>query len=182
MTKIIPTVGGSVLVYLNERTIRTKALDAGAEPCPALVTHVHSDRVINVAAFDRSGKPFALVALPLVQSEEEPPEGACFAGWMPFQVGQAKKTEAGFDELLGPILARLEALERWTGKGHPDPQAKALQVFDSMSGVVCVSPGLPATETKTYSDGTTATGPAPLPDQSPAQDAEPKAETPKRKK
>lgn len=51
------------------------------------------------------------------------------------------------------------------GVVNADPLAA---VFDPAGHALMTNP-VPATETKTYTDGSTATGPGPLPDQSPAQ-------------
>lgn len=83
---ITPTVGRVVWVF---RPYDTK--DA-TQPEAALVTYVWDDRLINVAGFDHDGKLFALTSLVLVQPDEPKPEGN-FAVWMPYQKGQAAKTE-----------------------------------------------------------------------------------------
>jgi hypothetical protein len=54
---------------------------------------VWSDTLINVGGFDHNGAPFAYTSLKLLQDDEEAPEYA-YAEWMPYQKGQAAKTEA----------------------------------------------------------------------------------------
>ncbi len=59
----------------------------------------------------------------------------------------------------------------WQGKDYPLSHEEEVKLADEVFGMI--EPGFPesphAIETKTYSDGTTATGPGPLPEQSPAQ-------------
>lgn len=79
---IKPTVGRVVL-------IRNRWGAAGNDqPECGLVTYVFSDRMINVAGFDRNGLPFAQTSLTLRQPEDAD-NGGVHAEWMPFQVGQA---------------------------------------------------------------------------------------------
>jgi hypothetical protein len=84
---IVPTVGRVVWVHRPHDSIDVK------QPEVALVTYVHDDRLINVAGWNANGTPFTLTSLTLVQPDEPKPEGN-FAAWMPFQKGQAAKTEA----------------------------------------------------------------------------------------
>ncbi len=83
---IKPTVGRVVWV------IRPFETDDITQPEAGIVTRVFSDHCINVAGFDHNGAPFRLTSLRLVQDDEPKPEGN-FACWMPYQKGQAAKTE-----------------------------------------------------------------------------------------
>ena len=52
--------------------------------------------MVNLAAFDQNGVPFAATSVTLIQEEDDTyPAYGNFAQWMPYQVGQAKKHEAG---------------------------------------------------------------------------------------
>lgn len=85
MPKIIPTVGRVVWLY-----------DAGeAEPKPiaAIIAHVWTDSMINVAAFDRDGRAFTRTSVRLLQDGEQPAGESYYCRWMPYQIGQAAKTE-----------------------------------------------------------------------------------------
>lgn len=84
---ITPTIGRVVWVIRPTDTLDIKQPEVG------LVTYVHNDHCINVAGFNSNGTPFALTSLWLVQDDEAKPEGN-FACWMPYQKGQAAKTEA----------------------------------------------------------------------------------------
>lgn len=85
---IKPTIGRVVLV--QNRTGSTDISQAE----PALVSYVWSDRMINVGGFDHNGMPFAFTSLTLLQDDDTPPAIGGYAEWMPYQKGQAAKTEA----------------------------------------------------------------------------------------
>lgn len=63
----------------------------------AIITAVHSDRLINVCAFGVTGIPFAFTSVPLHQPEDGPLSDIetqpFICHWMPYQLGQAGKTE-----------------------------------------------------------------------------------------
>lgn len=84
---ITPTVGRVIWVVRPSETNDIKQPEVG------LVAYVHGDHCINVAGFDHDGRPFSVTSLALVQDDEPKPEGN-FACWMPYQKGQAAKTEA----------------------------------------------------------------------------------------
>ncbi len=84
---IKPTIGRVVLVQ------RRPGSTDPSQAEPALVSYVWSDTLINVGGFDHNGAPFAHTSLKLLQDDEEAPEHA-YAEWMPYQKGQAAKTEA----------------------------------------------------------------------------------------
>lgn len=84
---IKPTIGRVVLV--QRRPGSTDITQAE----PALVSYVWNDTLINVGGFDHNGAPFAYTSLKLLQDDDEAPE-SCYAEWMPYQKGQAAKTEA----------------------------------------------------------------------------------------
>jgi len=83
---IKPTVGRVVWVFRRES-------NDVKQPEAALVTYVHDDRYINVAGFNSNGEAFQATSLWLVQAGEAKPDHN-FACWMPYQQGQAAKTEA----------------------------------------------------------------------------------------
>jgi len=84
MTIITPTIGRVVWYQSAERT---------AQPYAALVTYVHSDRMVNLGGFTANGVPFAATSVTLVQDGDEKPAYS-YCEWMPYQKGQAAKTEA----------------------------------------------------------------------------------------
>lgn len=59
----------------------------------ALVAKVIDNHTVNLAAFDELGRSYGVVGAHLVQPEDvDIPQGA-YAEWMPFQKGQAMRTE-----------------------------------------------------------------------------------------
>jgi hypothetical protein len=90
---IQPTVGRVILIRGRH------AVPPKEQPEAALVAFVHEDGTINVAGFDAHGMPFAAhnVRIP---DEGDPavPQGI-YAAWMPYQVGQAAKTEEALQQL-----------------------------------------------------------------------------------
>jgi len=89
MTVIVPTVG-RIVWYWPAEYMDLK------QPFAAIVTYVHSDRLINLSAFLPSGEhTIGRMNVPLLQEGDIFPEPGTisFAVWMPYQMGQAKKAE-----------------------------------------------------------------------------------------
>ncbi len=61
--------------------------------CAALITAVHSDTCVNLRVFHPDGTDTAPASVHLVQDDNYPNDGSHFAEWMPYQIGQAAKTE-----------------------------------------------------------------------------------------
>lgn len=86
---IKPTIGRVVLVFNRRENARPQYPEA------ALVSYVHSDTLINVGGVDHSGVPFSVTSIELEQEGRGTfAEGVQHAEWMPYQKGQAAKTEA----------------------------------------------------------------------------------------
>lgn len=86
---IKPSIGRVVwFTPLNEHIVDPK------QPWAALVTYVHGDRMVNLAAFNPNGDHQPKSSVPLLQDDDAKPEGGYFCSWMPYQVGQAKKHES----------------------------------------------------------------------------------------
>lgn len=84
---IKPTIGRVVWVFRPYGSSDISQAEVG------LITYVWNDRCVNVVGFDYSGDQFKLLSLTLIQDNEPKPEGN-FAAWMPYQKGQAAKTES----------------------------------------------------------------------------------------
>lgn len=77
---IEPTIGRVVLFN-----------DGTAQRVPASICFVHPNGLINIGGFNEVGIPFNRTGVTLRQDDE-----ICLTGdaeWMPYQKGQAKKTE-----------------------------------------------------------------------------------------
>ena len=85
---ITPTPGRVVWFHTND----TSAQPDPKQPLAALITYVHSDTLVNLSVFDQNGLPFSKTSVPLVQ-DEAGSLASFYAEWMPYQTGQAAKTE-----------------------------------------------------------------------------------------
>jgi hypothetical protein len=85
---IKPTVG-RVLWYWDSALT---AEHPDGEPLAAIVVRVWSDSLVNLCVFDSSGNPTSRTSVALYQGEGDRPGGS-HAEWMPYQLGQAAKTE-----------------------------------------------------------------------------------------
>lgn len=70
------------------------------KPLAAMVVHVWGDRMVNLVVFDSNGAAWGRTSVALLQDDDPKPEGGRFCSWMPYQKGQAAKTEAT-EKLLG---------------------------------------------------------------------------------
>lgn len=86
---IKPTVGRVVLYkpHSHERF----AGDDGSQRWPALVTNVWSDTCVNLAVFDPNGNSAGGRTSVFLAQDQDAQDGWC--EWMPYQKGQAAKTE-----------------------------------------------------------------------------------------
>lgn len=93
---IKPTIGRVVLV-------RNRSGKIGVQDEAALVTYVHGDTCINVGGFDANGNHFAATSVPLHHGDDADAPAWLHAAWMPFQKGQAAKTEALEKQVAGKV-------------------------------------------------------------------------------
>lgn len=85
---IKPTVGRVMWYWPNVK-------DRGDQPLCALVTRVCGDHSVNLVVFASDGTPSDTTAVPIVQDGGPYSIGdSPYAEWMPYQKGQAAKTEA----------------------------------------------------------------------------------------
>lgn len=85
---IKPTIGRVVLFF----PCAPWPANDGKNPIPAVIAKVWSDRLINIGGFDQNGAPFNATSVILHQEGDPKPPGV-HAEWMPYQIGQAKRTE-----------------------------------------------------------------------------------------
>jgi len=88
---IEPTVGRVVWFYPPRDG--QMALN-GSEPCPALIAYVWSDTMVNLAVFDHNGVSHSRTSVLLSEDGKAPGNASMCWSWMPYQKGQAAKTEA----------------------------------------------------------------------------------------
>jgi len=94
----------------------------GNEPLAALIAKVHSNRLINVAAFDENGHNRGVENVTLLQDDDPKPEKGLFACWMPYQTGQAAKTEAAEKAAAVPAPPSAPAPAEEPAPAAPAPQ------------------------------------------------------------
>lgn len=63
------------------------------KPLAAMVVHVWGDRMVNLIVFDSNGDQYAQSSVVLVQEGDPINTNGRYAEWMPYQKGQAAKTE-----------------------------------------------------------------------------------------
>ena len=102
----------------------------GSGPLAALIAYVHSDSMVNLAVFDGNGDAQSRTSVTLIQEGEDRPVGL-FCEWMPFQKGQAAKTEAVETKLAQVTDAGVEQTAAWIGEA----QARAQRLFDSFTSM-----------------------------------------------
>jgi hypothetical protein len=120
---IEPTVGRVVLY-------RAPGHDPAAQPFAAHVAFVHSNRLVNLLIIDHDGITYPGTEIPLLQDGDQVPVEAHrgYAEWMPYQKGQAAKTEALQATLAGaggapPTPAAPQASAAAAPAPQPPPQA-----------------------------------------------------------
>lgn len=110
---IKPTVGRVLWYWPSEydcKNLHVFAYDGSDQPFAATVAFVHSDRMVNLAIVDHNGMPFAKRSVTLLQEGDQQLERirdrvsdhAGYAEWMPYQKGQAAKTESLESQLSAP--------------------------------------------------------------------------------
>jgi hypothetical protein len=87
---IRPTVGRVVWYRPNGRE-ELNVLDP-AQPLAAIVAFVHGDKMVNLSVIDHVGQRHAVERVVLLQEGDNPSAGH-YCEWMPYQKGQAARTE-----------------------------------------------------------------------------------------
>lgn len=106
MTHIAPTVG-RVLHFVPTTSYmegRNLAFGNPWQPLAAMITYIHNDTMVNLTAWDQNGEQFSVCSVPLAQEGSDVIVGSFYAQWMPYQKGQAAKTELAKTELAESAL------------------------------------------------------------------------------
>ena len=99
MSMIIqPTVGRVVWFHPSDDDVMAR----GSGTLAAIVANVWSDTCVNLAVFDGNGNHHSRTSVLLVQEGNPVPTGGMWCEWMPYQKGQAAKTDAVMAELRRP--------------------------------------------------------------------------------
>lgn len=140
---IKPTVGRVVYYYPKS----SEGLGDG--PLAAIVCHVHNDGVVNLGVLGPDGTSHARQSVILVQDGDDTSFFLCHCEWMPFQKGQAAKTEKVTDDyekrlnLLGSHVQRLR-----------DENANLSGRIADLESKPCQQSAKPSEPTSTESSGT----------------------------
>jgi hypothetical protein len=89
---IKPTVGRKVWYRPTDYDHQTMLNDQ-KQPLDATIVYVHGDRLVNLSISDHNGRHHERTSVKLIQAEDSKPEGGGYCEWMPYQVGQAAKTQ-----------------------------------------------------------------------------------------
>lgn len=84
---ITPTIGRQVWFFRAGANLETDQAEA------ATVCYVHGESMVNLHVIDHNGVARAETSVSLRQPEDPPWETTPFADWMPYQKGQAARTE-----------------------------------------------------------------------------------------
>jgi hypothetical protein len=111
---IKPSIGRIVWFYHSVQDLLDEK-----QPLAAIVTHVHDDRMVNLSIFDKEGRTGHISGslVPLLQDEDDEPKTGGFATWMPYQTGQAAKTDSltpqvtEHEKLIRELFDRIVKLE-----------------------------------------------------------------------
>lgn len=114
MNMIEPTIG---------RVVHYRPTGISGVICAALITAVHSDTCINLRVFHADGTDSAPASVDLVQDDNYPSDGRAFAEWMPYQIGQAAKTEQVIAEAAATADAVVLPVEPETDAAAADAAA-----------------------------------------------------------
>ena len=106
---IIPTVG-RVVWYRPNHADGIIHLDP-THPLAAMIACVLNERLVNLTVFDSNGTAFSRRSVPLLQDGDAASFRGPYCEWMPYQKGQAAKTEI--------LATHAEVLRRQLGEKSP---------------------------------------------------------------
>ncbi|MFC2974662.1 Gp49 family protein [Azotobacter bryophylli] len=90
---IHPTPGRIVWFHPNGITLPPNfAYSDSEQPLAATIAYVHSDRMVNLFVIDQNGMGYSLTSVTLLQDDDATPGAGSYAEWMPYQKGQAAKS------------------------------------------------------------------------------------------
>lgn len=93
MNSIRPTVGRVVWYHPDKNSATGGFQQNGEQPFAAVVAYVWGETAVNLTVFDHSGNAHSRTSVILVQPGSTPPEHGHWCEWMPYQIGQAARTQ-----------------------------------------------------------------------------------------
>lgn len=100
---IEPTVGRLVHFRPGRQATTLRVQYDPKQPLAAIVAYVHTPRSVNLDVIDALGRHHAFTNVRLLQDDDKGTDDEPFAEWMPFQKGQAQKTEQAEKALAGAV-------------------------------------------------------------------------------
>lgn len=98
-TPIPPEIGRKVWYFVNNPGGLNGLVQLDpAKPFDVNIVYVHSDTLVNIAGFDHNGTPFARISVPI---NAVGPGATAWCEWMPYQLGQAAKTQEALKAGVG---------------------------------------------------------------------------------
>jgi hypothetical protein len=93
---IEPTVGRIVNFRFRHpnQVPNSMALLSDEQPFSAMIAYVHGPRLVNLTVTDHAGRQHPVTSVRLLQGADQPEGESHWCEWMPYQKGQAAKTEA----------------------------------------------------------------------------------------
>jgi len=101
---ITPTVGRVVWYHPDQRDrlgITSLVINDASQPCAAHIAYVWSPRLVNLLVIDHDGNSHSRRSVVLNQGDRFDIDASPYCEWMPYQKGQAAKTEALEQKLAG---------------------------------------------------------------------------------
>lgn len=90
---IQPTIGRIVWYWPSDFDRTSMTIHSPEQPLAATVAYVWSDTLVNLTVSDHNGATHSRTSVMLAQ-DGGPAVGMPYCEWMPYQKGQAAKTEA----------------------------------------------------------------------------------------
>lgn len=111
--RIAPTVGRMLWFYPDQQDgERYQGL-----PLAAVVAAVNEDGTVNLGVFDANGCTSGRRNVLLIQGDDPSPAAGDFCKWMPYQLGQAAKTEQA-ETASAERLRELQKYKESVGTGE----------------------------------------------------------------
>lgn len=133
--RIEPTVGRVVWFYQSANTSDSGFVPPSpGEPLAAIIAKVWNVNLVNLAVFDANGVAHSRTSVPLIQDDGPPLYQGYYCTWMPYQLGQAKKTEEAYISQVHESLQRVAA--------HGNSEAELYSSHEAIED--CGNRGLPS--------------------------------------
>jgi hypothetical protein len=116
---LIQPTNGRIVNYHPSEDDRRRMTIHGDGPLAAMIVHVWSDTCVNLVVYDSQGVGRGRSSVTLHQ-DEGPCSASPYCEWMPYQKGQAAKTE----QLEQKLAAASEPVQQPATSAEPQPAAQ----------------------------------------------------------